>query len=63
MLFKVSGFLGSKNELLIENMKIIFDLHFVEAAVCIKDLSRRRFFWNKKLRDKANWILKEWNVN
>jgi hypothetical protein len=63
MLFKIPGFLGSKNELLIENMKIVFDLHFIEASGCIKDLSRRRFFWNRKLRNKAIQILKEWNVN
>ncbi|MDD5409146.1 MAG: hypothetical protein PHC71_03540, partial [Candidatus Omnitrophica bacterium] len=63
ILFKAPGFLGSKNELLIENMKIAFDLHFVEAAACIKALGRRRFFWNRKLREKAAQILKEWNVN
>ncbi|MDD5561833.1 MAG: hypothetical protein PHT50_06890 [Candidatus Omnitrophica bacterium] len=62
MLFKVPSFLGSKNDLLIENMKIVFDLHFIEAAGCIKDLSRRRFFWNRNVRNKAAQILKEWNI-
>jgi len=63
LLFKISGFLGSKNELLIKNMQIAFDLHFIEASGCIKDLSRRRFFWNSRLRNKAAQVLKEWNVN
>jgi hypothetical protein len=63
LLFKIPSFLGSKNELLIENMQIAFDLHIVEAVGCIKDLSLRRFFWNSRLRNKATQILKEWNVS
>ncbi|MBU0548396.1 MAG: hypothetical protein KJ710_08425 [Candidatus Omnitrophica bacterium] len=62
-LFKISSFLGSKNELLIENMQIAFDLHFIEAAGCIKDLSHRRFFWNSRLRNRAAQLLKEWDVS
>ncbi|MHB8155429.1 MAG: hypothetical protein ACYDFR_05195 [Candidatus Omnitrophota bacterium] len=62
LLFKITSFLGNKNKLLIENMKIAFDLRFVEAISCIKDLSHRRFFWNKQLRNKAIQILKEWNA-
>ncbi len=63
LLFKIPSFLGSKNALLIENMQIAFDLHFTEAAVCIKDLSHRKFFWNSQLRNRANQILKGWNVS
>ena len=63
LLFKIPSFLGSKNALLIENMQIAFDLHFTEAAACIKDLSHRRFFWNSQLRNRANQILKGWNVS
>ena len=63
MLFKIPSFYGRKNELLIENMQIVFDLGLIEAAGYIRDLSRRRFFWNRKLRDKANQILKEWNAD
>jgi hypothetical protein len=60
-LLKIPGFWGSKNDLILENMKIIFDLRLVEAIDYIRDLSRRRFFWNRKLRNKAKQILKEWN--
>ncbi len=63
LLFKIPSFLGSKNALLIENMQIAFDLHFTEAEACIKDLSRRRFFWNSQLRNRANQILKGWNAS
>ncbi len=63
LLFKVSSFLGSKNELLIENMQIAFDLQIVQAVSRIHGLSCRRFFWNRKLRAKAKQILKEWNAH
>ena len=62
LLFRIPGFLGNKNKLLIENMKVAFDLRFVEAVSCIKELSHRRFFWNKQLRNNAIQILKEWNA-
>jgi hypothetical protein len=63
LLFKFPSFLGSRNKLLIENMQIVFDLHFREASGWIKDLRGRRFFWNRQLRNKAAQILKEWNVS
>jgi len=62
LLFRIPGFLGNKNKLLIENMKIAFDLRFIEAVSYIKELSHRRFFWNKQLRNNATQILKEWNA-
>ena len=62
LLFGIPSFLGSKNNLLIENMQIAFDLRFVEAISHIKQLGRRRFFWNRELRNKAVGILKEWNA-
>ena len=62
-LFKIPSFCGRRNELLIENMQIVFDLGLLEAAGRIQDLSRRRFFWNQNLRYRAKKILKEWNVS
>jgi len=63
LLLKIPGFCGSQNELLIENMQIVFDLGLIEAAGRIRDLGRRRFFWNRKLRAKSKEILKEWNAH
>ena len=63
LLFKTPDFWGSQNSLLIENMQIVFDLGIIEAVDHIRNLSHRRFFWNRKLRNKAKQILKEWNVN
>ncbi len=62
-LFGIPSFLGNKNKLLIENMQIVFDLRFIEAVSYIKELSRRKFFWNRELRNKAVRILKEWNAS
>lgn len=61
--FKIFSPWGIKNDLLIENIQIVFDLRFNEAISYIRELSRRKFFWNKKLRNKAKEILKEWNAN
>jgi len=63
LLLKKPGWLGQNNSVLIENMQIVFELGLIEAAGLIRDLSRRQFFWNSKLRAKARQILKEWNVN
>lgn len=63
LLFKISSFLGNKNNLLIEHMQIAFDLKFIEAVSFIRDLSKRKFFWNWELSKKAAKILKEWNVS
>jgi hypothetical protein len=63
LLFEIPSLWGSKNKLLIENMQIVFNLGFIQAASRIKNLSRRRFFWNSQLRNKAAVILKEWNVS
>ncbi|MDD5477907.1 MAG: HEAT repeat domain-containing protein [Candidatus Omnitrophica bacterium] len=62
VLFNIPNFFGKKNDLLMENMQLVFDLRFVEAAGRIRDLARLRFFWNKKMRNKAKQILKEWDV-
>ena len=63
LLLKIPNFCGRKNALLIENMQIVFDLGLIETAGRIHDLSRRKFFWNRKLRVRAKQILKEWNAH
>jgi len=62
LLFQRPNFFGKDNGLLIENMQIVFDLGYLKAAGRIRELAGKRFFWNKNLRNKANQILKEWNV-
>ena len=62
LLFKIPSPFGRKNKFLIENMQIAFELDFIDARKSIQDLSRRMFFWNSELRNKAKQILGEWNV-
>jgi len=61
-LFEIRSPFGRKNVFLLENMQIVFDLKFIEAVKNLRNLSHRRFFWNRKLRNRAKQILKEWNV-
>ncbi|MBU1726174.1 MAG: hypothetical protein KJ880_00885 [Candidatus Omnitrophica bacterium] len=62
MIFSVRSLLGLKNNLLIENMMIVNDLDFVQASDYLYSFAKRRFFWNRKLRDKAKSILRKWNA-
>jgi len=61
-LLGMPDFYGKDNAVLIENMQMVFELGLIEAAGRIHDLSRRKFFWNRKLRAKAKLILKEWHA-
>jgi len=63
LLLKISSPWGRKNRVIIENMQIVYVLGLKEAGFRIQELSRRRFFWNSRLRDKANRILREWNAS
>ena len=51
---------GSRNQLILENVKIIDDLWLNEASDYLVAFSKRRFFWNKNLRNKALEVLKKW---
>ncbi|MDO8489157.1 MAG: hypothetical protein Q7S42_03490, partial [Candidatus Omnitrophota bacterium] len=62
LLLKIPSPWGRKNNLLIENMQIISDLKITNAASLMRELAKRKFFWNRKLRNKAKQILGEWNV-
>jgi len=53
---------GRRNWVIIENMQIVYSLDLKEANGYIQELARRRFLWNRRLREKASRILKEWNV-
>jgi len=61
LLFRISSPWGSKNKLFIENIQIVFDLRIPEAVERVRDLSARKFFWNRGLRNKAKQVLGEWN--
>lgn len=51
---------GSKNQLILENIKIVEDLWLKEATDYLTAFSKKRFFWNKNLKNKALEVLKKW---
>jgi len=63
LLLNVKNPWGRRNRVIIENMQIVYSLDLKEASGYIKELAKRRFFWNRRLREKAGRILKEWNVS
>ncbi|MFA5092549.1 MAG: hypothetical protein WC543_01195 [Candidatus Omnitrophota bacterium] len=61
-LFGTHSFWGKNNYRLIENMQIISDLKFSQAIVWLQKLSQKKFFWNRKLSNKAKQVLGELNA-
>ncbi len=60
MLLGISSPWGTKNRLILENLKIIEELDLREASRYLIDFSKRKFFWNKELRLKAIQVLGSW---
>ena len=61
-LFQVSSFLGFKNDLLIENLSLAYETGLKECAGYVMTFSKKPFFWNTRLRQKAIEILEKWNA-
>jgi len=51
---------GIKNQLLLENILVIEELGVREARDDLILFSKRRFFWNRQLRNKALAVLENW---
>jgi hypothetical protein len=61
-LFIIPSPFGIKNKRIMENMKIVEQKEVKEAVPYLTILSKKKYFWNKKLRTKANRVLEKWNV-
>jgi len=61
-LLAISSPLGLKNKLLLENMGLIDEAGFKEAADYLYFLKNKRYFWNRDIRKKADEILRNWNA-
>lgn len=61
-LFSKRDFLGLNNKIFIENMDITEAADLRGAKDKLISFSKRRFFWNKALREKAAGILRKWNA-
>ncbi len=61
-LFSVPSPFGTKNNILIEHINIIKDIDLKEAKEFLTVFSKKKFFWNKKLKEEALKVLKEWDA-
>jgi hypothetical protein len=62
MLLSMPNFFGTKNDLLMENIMIIENVRLKEASSYLSSFSKKRFFWNKNIKDKALQVLKKWQT-
>ena len=61
-LLSIPSSFGTKNKILIEHIKIIKDTGLKEAKDYLTIFSKKKFFWNKKLREEALRVLRKWDA-
>ncbi len=59
MLLDIPNPFGLKGKVIEENLRLVDEVPFPEAKAYLAALSKYRFFWNRKIRIKANKILKK----
>ncbi len=59
VLLNISNPFGLRGRIIQENLRLIDEVPFPEARDRLTALSKRRFFWNRKIRIKADEILKK----
>ncbi|MCX5702277.1 MAG: hypothetical protein NTW64_04815 [Candidatus Omnitrophica bacterium] len=62
MLLSIPNFFGIENDLLMENIMIIENIRLKEASSYLVSFSKKRFFWNRDIKDKAMQVLKKWQT-
>jgi len=60
LILTVGSPLGIKNNVLLDNILIVDDLGLTEATSYLTALSEKKFFWNRKVRNKAQDLLRKW---
>jgi len=61
-LLNISSPFGIKNKRILENVNIVEQKEVKEAESYLIVLSKRKNFWNRKIRARANRVLELWNV-
>lgn len=61
-LFSIPSSFGTKNGILIEHIQIVHDTGLKEAKDYLTVFSKKKFFWNKKLREEALKVLRKWDA-
>lgn len=61
-LFRIPSPYGIRNKRLLEHIKIIEDKDLREAKLYLEEFSKRRGFWNRKLKKESRRVLEKWNA-
>jgi len=61
-LFKIPSPYGIRNKRLIEHIKIVEDKELKEAKLYLEEFTKRRGFWNRKLKEETSRILEKWDA-
>jgi hypothetical protein len=59
-LFHIQSPYGTRNKRLIEHIKVVEDKNLKEAKIYLEECTRKKGFWNKKLRLEAQRVLEKW---
>ncbi|MCX5714572.1 MAG: hypothetical protein NT033_07190 [Candidatus Omnitrophica bacterium] len=62
MLLGISSSWGFKNRIIMDNMNFVEETGLRQAGQRLLALSRRHFFWNRKIRKRAQEILHKWQT-
>ena len=60
-LFSISGMWWRKNKIILENIMLVDDIGLKEARAYLVTFSKMKYLWNKRIREKAQEVLKRWN--
>lgn len=52
---------GIKNKILLENIRLVEEMDMKEAGSHLLSLSKKKFFWHKKIRSESLEVLRKWN--
>jgi hypothetical protein len=61
-LFKIPSPYGLRNKRLMEHLKIVETKDLREAKLYLEEFSKRRGFWNRKLREESQRLLEMWHA-
>ena len=61
LLFSLTSSWRKRNKFSPENVKLVYDAGLKEAKAYIAGFANIKFFWNRKIRQKAREVLEKWH--
>ena len=59
--FSINSPWWAKNKVIIENIMLVDSIGLKEAEGHLINLTKKKFFWNRKIRNKAQEVLRKWH--